>query len=673
MVVGLASLVMRRGFALPALLASTFILASCQAPTADAAEVASAPSCTQTATTTTTTSTGSELPATAPPAHPSPGNPCWTDVNPYPFGSEGTSVQTPTPSCRNVFQAEAPGRQCALTVTSLAFRAWNRGLAATIAWEESAKNPYGVWVYNGSSWVPSPSFPGYSTCPGKTVLWAGKLDYWLIGGPEDRNWSRLCRFDGSALEWESLEVPAATKKRVSVLSGTVEELKHGGITSGACLAWNNCWFFGTYGTVVHWNGTQLSDASPDVSQGWLQGEYTAAVARSDPQGNPFGVAVSASAEYLGALSASENHILPEHEGAAPPEMWTSTEGAFLPDPFTPPTSAQENDPFRTDLVAVDFESAGAGWVAGNPAGMRIGSGSEPRPASPKLPPPPSPLVPVSISGASTTCTGPQLSRFTYTPPAFNAKEPPNSFLWSSIGVIPNVDEALVGGSLVPTKAGVVESDPNTEPAAEPSIVRAACDGTTSLTRFRVEDPTRKGSPKPLVPADRNGYVTAIAANATNDAWAATIPGQLIEESTVFGTEQQVPHLYRLTDGEKPDAPEGNDEEERPLELQLDPPIIVLEPPPPLPPEPAPTTITQTHHVKLLPAIFDVKAKLHKDRNSLDLYLSFRLRRAVTLGAQALRHGHLVSKARPRHFSGKRGLLILALDRKHWPTKVRFVS
>ena len=75
------------------------------------------------------------------------------------------------------------------------------------------------------------------------------------------------------------------------------------------------------------------------------------------------------------------------------------------------------------------------------------------PPRPRLPPPPSPLVPVSISGASTTCAGTPERRFTFTPPIFNAAEPPNSFLWSSIAVIPGSGEALAGGSLLPPRKG----------------------------------------------------------------------------------------------------------------------------------------------------------------------------------------------------------------------------
>jgi hypothetical protein len=650
------------------------LLAAAGSPPAGSAAAGAAVACTQSATTTTTTPAGSEGPPTSPPASPSPGSPCWVEVNPYPFGSEGVPVETPIPSCALVYEGHAPGSQCALTVTSMAFRAWNRGLAATNTGAgppgTDAKNPYGVWLFNGVSWLPSPGFPGYNTCPGHTVVWAGKLDYWLIGGPTDQHWSRLCRFDGATLEWEPLELPETTLARVVLEKG----LKPGGISSASCLTWNDCWFFGAYGTVVHWDGTRLADASPRQSRSWLQGEYTAAIARQDPWGNPFGVAVSATAEYYFPISASE--VLPEHEGLAPPQMRVSSGGAFSPVPFAPPTSPQDHDPYRTDLVAVDFDAAGEGWVAGNPAGLRAWSQAESRPASPRLPPPPSPLVPVSLSGASTTCAGPPASRFTFTPLAFKAVEPPNSFLWSSIAVVPGAEEALAGGSLLPKAEGTVQ-DPNARPEDEPVIVRATCDGTSAVTRFRAhEDQTYKGPPPtPLVPADRGGYVTSVAANAPNDAWAAVSMGVLFEESSsssVLTPFPQPPHLYRLTDGAKPDAPEGDDLEERPLELQLDAPIVVLEPPPPLPPPPPPPTVTSTRTVNLPPAIFDVKAKLHKGRH-LRLYLSFRVRRPVTIGAQALRHGHIVSEARPRRFTGSRGLLILKLDRKRWPTKVRFVA
>jgi hypothetical protein len=230
------------------------------------------------------------------------------------------------------------------------------------------------------------------------------------------------------------------------------------------------------------------------------------------------------------------------------------------------------------------------------------------------------------------------------------------------------NEALAGGrARLPTAEG--------EPA-EPVIARTGCDGASTVTRFRIGDPRFTGAgPAPPVPADRKGTITAITANAVNDAWAATTAGTLLRLSNGFPIYER-PHLYRLTDGQPPAAPEGDDNELPPLELTLDPTIVVPEPPEP-PPSPAPpTVVTQTHTETLPPALYGVKAKVHtKKRHGhlyLSLYLTFKLRRPITIGAHALRHGRVVSVARPRLFSGGSGLLILTLDRKRWPTKVEFV-
>ncbi len=202
---------------------------------------------------------------------------------------------------------------------------------------------------------------------------------------------------------------------------------------------------------------------------------------------------------------------------------------------------------------------------------------------------------------------------------------------------------------------------------EPVIARASCDGNDAVTRFRIEDPTH---PTDTAPADREGAVTAIAANAPNDAWAATSRGGLKSGLS------EPPQFYRLTNGQPPEAPEGNDLEERPPEEHSDPTIEVLEPPPPPPPPEPPVTVNQGHTVTLPAAVYDIRAKLHTTRRHgqtyLSLYLTFKLRRAVTIGAQALRKGRVVSVARPRHFTGRTGLLILKLDRKQWPTKVHFI-
>jgi hypothetical protein len=334
-------------------------------------------------------------------------------------------------------------------------------------------------------------------------------------------------------------------------------------------------------------------------------------------------------------------------------MYSSRGGAFSPLLFSPASLA--GDPFGTDLVAADFDATEQGWVAGNPGGLRLrereGYGppaeGDPKPlASPAL----SPLEPVSALGAGTGCKAPA-PNFEYQ--TIGAPDPAGSFLWSSISVVPSSGEALAGGNMR-------QQNPK---FGEPVIAQVRCDGATTLTRFRV--------PETPVPADLGGSVTAIAANATNDAWAATSIGAL---------SPQPPRLYRLTNGMEPEAPEGNNEESRPLELEVDKPIYEEEKAPvetatavstsveALPPPPP---------ITLPPAIYDVTVKLHKvkrhGRIYLSLYLTFNVQRPVTLGAQALRRGHVVSTARPRLFSGHTGQLILSVERKRWPTNIRFIS
>ena len=641
------------------------------------------------ATTTTTTPRETRTTTIAPGSQPSPGSSCWEDVQPYPFGSEGTPVESP--QCAPTPDGEdLPS--CYLTVTSMAFRAWNRGLAATAPPPGAAANPFGVWIFNGTRWFPDPAFPGSSTCPGDTIVWAGKRDYWLIGGPEKYGeWASLCRFDGVHLAWEPLKIPPATLMHASAPGSGTLSAEPGAIKSAACFSWDNCWFFGTYGTVVHWSSVtegeppkpvlRLRDASPSSSQSLLRGEYTGAIARQDLTGNPFGVAVGTTSEAV-----AKGPLQAQPDGEAPAQMYGSSGGAFSPLAFAPPTTPQLGDPFRTDLVAIDFDSAGQGWVAGNPAGLSArfaypGSANERPPVARKFEnpsPQPSPLVPLSPAGGATaSCPEPSGERFTYTPePFYEHTNPAGAFLWSSIAVIPTAGEALAGGRMRRAPAESIPNDLNEDATVgEPDITQAACDGTTTVTTFLIPDPTHKVAAPPA-PADRKGTVTAIGANATNDAWAATTAGSL-ERPGGSSSIAERPRLYHLTNGQPPKAPEGDDLEHRPLELQLDPPIFVLEPPPaPEPPEP-PVTVTQGKTVTLPSAVYGVKARLHTTRRhgrvNLSLYLTFKLRRAVTIGAQALRHGHVVSVAKPRHFVGRTGLLILSLDRKQWPTNVKFVA
>jgi hypothetical protein len=734
-------------------------LTTTTAPPPDTGVRAAAARALSTALTTTTTTAATTTCAAArirgpgatesePASQPETERPCWIDVKPYPFGSytgpsgveEAGPVEIENPRWVNehpqclrhginpVTRVAGEEDECFLTATSMAFRSWNHGLAATYPTSENsaraALNPYGVWIYdgrieNGPQWYPDPTFPGHKACPGHTIVWAGKLDYWLVGGPTDTSWSRLCRYDGVTGQWQSFSLPSATLVRITLPSIppipldraprakalqepiTQRGRRPGGITAAACLAWNNCWFFGTYGTVVRWDGITLRDASPSLSQRWLDGEYLAAATNEYPLGNPFAVAVSSTAEDWQPNLESE--LIPARpSGGKPPELFASLNGEFTLGalgsssalPFEPPSEAQDGtehrppdpvsgwiDPYRTDLVAVGFDEAGHGWVAGDPAVRRANwncrGGCQPAPEKRGLagPDAPAPLVPVSLGGAKATCTegafAPEELRFS----ALASPAEPGSFLWSSLAVLPGSGEALAGGLMKPPVGEGTEANRGNRP--EPVIVQASCEGALTVTRFRVDE-SPLGQPE-RVSADREGVVTAIVASARNDAWAATGEGTLIGPPEPGVTPprpeliRQPPHLYRLTNGGPPEAPEGNDEEARFEELQENPPVFVFEPEPEQPVPPTPPPITNTHTTREPPAVYGLRANLHRHGNTFSLYLSFKLRRPVTIGAEGLRHGRVVARARPRHFTGRKGLLILPLDRKHWPTQVRFTS
>src|SRR5262249_8102150 len=136
----------------------------------------------------------------------------------------------------------------------------------------------------------------------------------------------------------------------------------GRIRTGSCLAWNDCWFFGTYGTVLRWDGKVRTDASPDIRNRRLPTGVNGAGRRADGDGkDAFGVAVGSTSERVLA-----NAPLPSPPGGGPPAQLYSTNGtAWTPTAYTPPTAPQPGDPFRTDLVAVDFDPSGRGWAAGN--------------------------------------------------------------------------------------------------------------------------------------------------------------------------------------------------------------------------------------------------------------------------------------------------------------------
>jgi hypothetical protein len=609
------------------------------------------------------------------PATPSPGHPCWTDVTPYPFGSDGNEVDPSSGICGPPNQL-VPGTQfyngdwlgnntCYLRVTSMAFRAWNRGLAA-VTTQSGANTPFGVWLFNGSRWYPDPTFPGSATCSGGRVLWAGKLDYWLVGATP---WGRLCRFDGVSLQWEPLPIPKAAIAQVPLEVSKQHPagvLEGRGITTGACFAWDDCWFFGDFGVVLHWDGQALSDGSTGpVKSPWLAGGFNAAVARTDPAGHRFGFAVTDSG------GSDQGQQLPARpDGTPPPQLFGSNGGPFSPLAFSPPTAPIPGDPYRTDLVAVDFALQGGGWVAGNPVGVTVNVTPGSRTLRTSQP---APLTRLDAAGDPVSCPGYDQSTFTFEP-----ADGSESYVWSSLAAVPGTGAAVAGGTV--RRPLAAPPLPLTQPGdGDAALVSVDCGKTPSVTRFVIPDPFDPDQAHAaLVPANNRAAATALAADVANDAWAATTSGLL--SRVVDANRQdyfQRPHMYRLTDGQPPLTAAGDDYEPRPSIFKLDPPVYqVLPPPSPvITPVTTTTTTTTTHvvHKPGKPAIYGVKAKSHRSRKgAFTLVITFKVRAPVTIGAQALRRGKVVSSTGLKRFRPTHGELVLRLDPKHWPTKIKFV-
>ena len=667
-------------FAVPwiALASASALLLVLVLPVQPRAAAASAPACARTTTTVISGSNITEPPGGSGSAVPgantpgtsvaAPGRPCWVDVEPYPFGFDGNPVDTSSPDCESLPPGPGWGGDrlaCYLRVDSFAFRSWNRGLAS-VSPPGSSTTAFGVWLFNGTRWYPDPAFPGQSVCRGNRVLWAGKRDYWLVGSRLN-NWSPLCRFDGVNFEWQPLEVPQQTLDHVPL--GPDGKPLPGAVNTGACFAWNDCWFLGSFGVVLHWDGSALVDASPDLlSQPWLRTDYLDAILRTDTAGAPVALAAGTS----GGLRQGEQ-LPTQPDGSAPPQLFGSSAGAFSGLPFAAPTSPMAGDPFRTDLVAVDVDSNRRGWVAGNPVGYRADSdpsfladGRRTRERQP------APLVHVAEDGTSVGCAGAPPSLFTYA----NLLDGKDSFLWSTVGAFPTGDFALAGGSMRPASRG---TNLNDDGSREPVLIAAGCGNAPRMTRFQTPDPwvADQAAADPI-PADHGGSVTDVAANAANDAWAGTTNGSVIDPAHPQQTQTQRPHLYRYTDTATPQAPAGDDAEDRPVFFVPDPPIIVEAPPDPDPLPPEPATVTQQRRVtkkrKVKPAIYHVKAKLQTHgRSGLFLVITFRVRRPVSVGAEALRHKKVVSRSGIKRFRGKSGRLVLRLSRQKWPTRVRFVA
>jgi hypothetical protein len=137
-----------------------------------------------------------------------------------------------------------------------------------------------------------------------------------------------------------------------------------------------------------------------------------------------------------------------------------------------------------------------------------------------------------------------------------------------------------------------------------------------------------------------------------------------------------PRFYHLTDGQPPQAPAGNDYEPRPSLFTLDPPVYVQPPPTVVTQQTVTTTTTKAPSKKkaVKAAVYNVRTRVSRAPNgTLTLYITFKLRRAVRIGAEALHGRKVVSSTGIKRFAGKQGELALKLDPRRWPTSIKFVN
>jgi hypothetical protein len=176
------------------------------------------------------------------------------------------------------------------------------------------------------------------------------------------------------------------------------------------------------------------------------------------------------------------------------------------------------------------------------------------------------------------------------------------------------------------------------------------------------------------PDDPGGWITAVAANATNDAWVAAASDQV----NAFPSPSPTPHLYHLIDTDAPLASAGDDKETRPLVVQTEPTIFVIGPAVVVPPPPPATTKVKrsrrTRRIKLRSPIYAVQTPrlARSAAGTFSLYFRFKVRAKVTIGIEALRGRQVVSFSGFKTFRGNTGELVLRLDIKRWPTSLKFV-
>src|SRR5262249_39436313 len=161
-----------------------------------------------------------------------------------------------------------------------------------------------------------------------------------------------------------------------------------------------CWFFGDFGTMVHWDGKVLSDATPDTGKSpGLAVEYTGVDSRTLPDGTDVGIAVASSGDALGRPQVGVGLNLP------PAQLFSSDGTTWTTSSYSPPTVPRPGDPYRTNLTAVSAASDGTGWTIGTPAGWSLSDWSIAKAGTRGTTETPEPalVLPINARGENESC------------------------------------------------------------------------------------------------------------------------------------------------------------------------------------------------------------------------------------------------------------------------------
>jgi hypothetical protein len=469
--------------------------------------------------------------------------------------------------------------------------------------------PAGLYTYDGASWHQLATVCGGA---GAQVAWAGPHELWTVADPaipaQGISAVTLCHIvDGQVVG--SYGVPDSRTDSYALM------------TAAACRGPADCWFAGIARTSadgrrrgtfhLHFDGASLLIVDAPYGRGVtdLVAHRGALVETLVNGAEPF--AAKAAVGPVEAVPHLVQRINPD---------------GFAADPFLP-APAEDVPADGVDLLGADSDGDRL-WIAGGGSS----SGADGRGEEPVLR---APLLATATDGA--------LSEIPLGPLPGGAALPADARP-ADVAAIPGSDEAWVALERSPEHASA---------GARARLLRVRADGAV------LEDVRLPDTGQVL------GAAYHLACPAPADCWMITSRGWLFHWTD--GTQPPVdadPAFAGIITARPAD---GRTPQYTPDALPID--DSQLFAPPATEEPPAPTVEATGVTTTRLPALMrQIRTKVV--RRTL-LVVSFRLTRPARVGLVASRRGHIVARAKQRLLApGKRELRV-KLNRRHWPTKLRF--